>query len=123
MVAGLNLRVNIIREDYATDDRVGGAIITGSVMCQDVYARISAQRPSQESLEQGLEVNRLFDMILVGKGFTVNERDLVEVVWPIDHPYHQEQFRVMGIQLDGRRRQYGHTQYTLSRIERSRRQQ
>lgn len=124
MAGGLNLKVDIIQINYSSDDEVGGAIVTGTTAYRSVPARIAASRPSQASLEQGLEVNRIFDMALVGKcAENVNERDEVLVVWPEDHPYYNERFRIMGIQLDGRRPQYGQARYTLSRIERSRARQ
>lgn len=123
MVAGLNLRATIWQMNHDIDDEIGGAMITGTMAYQDILMRLTARRPSPVSLEAGLEVDRFFDMVLVGHGLTIHERDEVQVTWPVDHPYYNERFRVIAIQLDGRRRSFGHTQCTLSRIERSRRQQ
>lgn len=123
MVAGLNLKIDIYQINYAEDDASGGAVITGTLAYSDVPARLSARMPSQQSLEAGLEVNRLIDMSIQGNGITLNERDEIEVTWPTTHPYFGERFRNIGLQLDGMRRQYGHHEYTLSRIERSRSQQ
>lgn len=123
MVAGLNLKIDIIRMNQAGDDDVGGAVYSGTVYYNDLAARISARRPSQAALESGLEVDRIFDMVIIGKGLTINERDEVEVKWPLEHPYYGERFRITGFQLDGRRQPYGHRQFTLSRIERSRSRQ
>lgn len=123
MTAGLNLAVTLWRINYQDDDVVGGAIVTGTNVYIDLPARITARRPSQASLEAGLEVNRIFDAVIVGKGLTINERDEIEVTWPIEHPYYGERFRITGIQLDGRRRRYGHTTMTLQRKERSRARQ
>lgn len=119
-MVGLNLRVSFIQNNYVSDDAVGGAVITGTVAYTDIDVRISARRPSQQSLESGLEVNRIFDMILIGQGLSVNERDEVLVTWPLDSPYYGEEFRIMGIQHDSRRPGGGHTEFTMSRIERSR---
>ena len=123
MVAGLNIKVNVWQMNSDSDDIVGGAMITGTMLYQDVAARLTARRPSQVSLEAGLETDRFFDMVIGCDATGVNERDEIEFVWPLDHPYYAERFRIMGIQLDGRRRPHGHTQMTLSRIERSRSQQ
>lgn len=120
---GLNLKVSFIQNTYQGDDASGGAVITGTVAYSNIAARISARRPSQQALEQGLEVDRIFDMIAVGQGFSLNERDKVRVDWPTDSPYYQESFRIMGIQHDSRRPGRGHTEFTLSRIERSRSEQ
>lgn len=120
---GLNIKVQFIQNNYAGDDESGGAVITGTVAYLNTPARISARRPSQQALEQGLEVERIFDMIAVGQGLSLNERDEVQVTSPSDSPYFNEQFRIMGIQYDSRRPGYGHTELTLSRIERSRGEQ
>lgn len=123
MTAGLNLKVSIIQNNQAADDSVGGSIITGTVVHQDVWIRIEATRPTQAALDVGLEVNRVLNAILVGKGITVNERDELQVTWPETHPYFNERFRVTGIQVSSERSKYGHTEFTLGRIERSRSQQ
>jgi len=120
---GLNLKVSIIQNSYQGDDESGGAVITGTVAYSNVAARLSARRPSQQSLEQGLEVDRIFDMIIVGQGLSINERDEVRVDLPTDSPYYLEEFRILGIQHDSRRPSRGHTEFTLSRIERSRSEQ
>lgn len=117
---GLNLKVSFIQNSYQGDDASGGAVITGTVAYSNIPARISARRPSQQSLEQGLEVNRIFDMIVVGQGLSLNERDEVRVDLPSSSPYYLEEFRIIGIQHDSRRPNSGHTEFTLSRIERSR---
>lgn len=119
-MVGLNLRVSFTRNSYAGDDAVGGAVIVPTVVYTNINVRISARRPSQQSLEAGLEVNRIFDMILTGQALSVNERDEIEVTWPTDSPYYGEEFRVVGIQPDSRRPRGGHTEFTMSRIERSR---
>jgi hypothetical protein len=120
---GLNIEVSFIRNSYSGDDDVGGAVITGSVVYSGIAARLSARRPSQMSLDSGLEVERTFDMIINGQGLTVNERDEIEVTSPLGSPYYGEQFRILGIQHDSRRPGRGHTEFTLSRIERSRGEQ
>lgn len=120
---GLNLTISIHQNNYAADDDVGGAVITGTVAYSGVAARVSARRPTQQALEQGLEVNRLFDCIINGQGVTVRERDEIEVTGPLDSPYYGERMRVLGIQHDSRLPVRGHTELTLSRIERARSRQ
>lgn len=120
---GLNLTISIFTMANTADDEVGGANLTGTVAYTDVTARISARRPTQQALEAGLEVPRLLDMIVNGQGLVINERDEIEVTAPDGHPYLNERFRVIGLQHDSRRPDWGHTEYTLSRIERSRNRQ
>lgn len=123
MTAGLNIKVDIIRNTQLADDAAGGAQITGTVVYSMVPARMNPRRPSQASLEQGLEVNRLFDLVLVGRNYAIQERDEFRVVWPLDYPEYNKDFRIMGIQPDARRRRYANLHFTLSRIERSRGEQ
>ena len=120
---GLNLTVRIHLNNYNADDASGGAVITGTVAYSGIKARISARRPTQNALEQGLEVERLFDMIVNTQSLVINERDEIEVTGPAGHPYIGERMRVVGIQHDSRLPVRGHTEFTLSRIERSRSRQ
>jgi hypothetical protein len=120
---GLNIEVSFIRNGYSSDDIVGGAVITGSVVYSGIPARLSSRRPSQVSLDSGLEVERTFDLIINTQNLTLFERDEVQVTWPVDSPYYGERFRILGLQHDNRRPQRGHTEFTLSRIERSRARQ
>lgn len=124
MVAGLNVKIAVWRMSTGADDDVGGAQVTGSLAYRDVAARLSPRRPSQAALEQSLEVDRIFDLIVAGYGathaITIYERDEIEVTWPLDHLDYAHRFRVQGIQYPSRRAKYGPLQFTLSRIERSR---
>lgn len=118
---GLNIKVTIHHNNYMTDDDIGGAVVTGTVAYPGLSARLSARRPSQAALEAGLEVERLFDMIVNTQGLSlIHERDEVEVTYPANSPYYGERFRILGIQHDSRLPGIGHTEFTLSRIERSR---
>lgn len=117
---GLNVKVKFYNNTSVSDDDAGGAVLVENLAYSNIRARLSARRPSQQALEQGLEVNRLFDMIIVGQSLVINERDEVEVTFPSDSPYYGERFRIMGIQHDSRRAGIGHTELTLSRIERAR---
>ncbi len=127
MVAGLNVKINVWQINYSADDDVGGAQVTGSLASQDLAARLTPRRPSQAALEQGLETERIFDLIVAGYGaahaLVIRERDEVEVTWPLDHLDYGHRFRVQGVQSTSRRAKYGPLQFTLSRIERSRSQQ
>lgn len=122
MTQGLNLRANIWRMSTLADDLIGGAQISGTVVYSNQPCAISASRPTQASLEQGLEVQAIYDMTIRMCGVTIYERDEVEPVCPSDHPYYNLRFRVIGVQPPKRYRQ-GAQHLTLSRIRQSRRQQ
>lgn len=120
MIPGYNLKVNVIRMNNAPDDIVGGAIYTGTTVITDQPAAIGATRPTQQSLEQGLEVEAIYNLSIQQCGVTLIERDLVEVTCPSDSPLYGLQFRIMGVQPS---RLGKHQHATLSRIRRSRREQ
>jgi len=120
---GLNTEVTFYQWQYVGDDSVGGATGTYAAFYANTPARISARRPSQQSLDAGLEVVRVFDMITTGQINSIYEKDEVEVVAPAGSPYFGERFRITGLQHDSRRASIGHTEWTLERIERSRSRQ
>lgn len=122
MTAGLNLQVNVIRMIEGTDDVVGGVSITGTVV-YDLPASIASRRPTQQSLEQGLETEAIYDLTMNLKDITLWERDVIEVAHPKGHPYYNLTFRIMGVQPGKRRPKYSQQHVTLSRIRRSRRNQ
>ena len=120
MIPGYNLKVNVIRMNNTDDDIVGGAVITGTTVLTDQPCAIGATRPTQQSLEQGLEVEAIYNLSIRQCGITLIERDLVEVVCPSNSPLYGLQFRIIGVQPDRLGR---HQSATLSRIRRSRREQ
>jgi len=123
VVAGLNLQVNVWRMTVDTDDTVGGAMITGTVAYYNLDAAITPHRPSQLLLQQGLETNATYDLTSKLRNITLYERDEVEVVHPVGHPFYGLRFRIMGVQPSRRRPYHGHQHCTLSRIRESRSQQ
>lgn len=123
MTAGLNLRATIWQMNNAADDQVGGSMITGTPIHSNLPMAIAAKRPTQISLEQGLEVEAIYDATFRQCGVTdIKERDEIEVTCPSNHPYYGLRFRILGIQAPKRHRQ-GAQHCTLSRIRQSRRQQ
>lgn len=120
---GLNLRIDITRMNYQADEDMGGAVYSGTVVYSDLPASIFSRRPTQASLEQGLEVEAIYDLTVKLCGVTLIERDLVEVTCPNGHPLYGLQFRVMGVQPARRNYRQAHQHATLSRIRRSRREQ
>ena len=105
-----------------TDDSVGGAMITGTPVYSNLPVAISSRRPTQASLEQGLEVEAIYDLTARQCNAIIYERDEVEVTCPTNHPYYGLRFRIIGVQPPKWHRE-GAQHCTLSRIRQSRRQQ
>lgn len=97
MAAGLNIRVDIIRISNDPDDVVGGAQVTGTVVYQDIAARMQANKEEQLLLQQGLQTMRTYNMVIVPGTLDINERDEVQVVKPTDHPDYGNRFRIVGV--------------------------
>jgi hypothetical protein len=97
-MAGDNVRFSVWRMSTlsGTDDVVGGAVITGSIVYDQVQGRMQAQPSQQLLLQQGLETERTFSARVIPGTLTIYERDELEVVEPFDHPYHGLRFRVIG---------------------------
>jgi hypothetical protein len=123
MTAGLNIRINVWSMTQDADDDVGGAVITGTISYHNVEARFTMRRPAQILLQQGLETTKTADLMIQGRDVTVYERDEIQIIWPLDHPFYNDRFRVEGVQPSSRRQRYGPKTYTVSRIERTRTQQ
>lgn len=127
MVAGLHMKVDVIQINYSSDDSVGGAVTTGTTAYSSLPAVLTLRRPSQQSLEQGLETDRIYDFTCAAKFYgsqvTINERDEILVTWPTTHALYNLRFRVTGVQVGRSRVRYAPLHCTLSRIVSSRARQ
>ena len=99
MPAGLNLIGNIWRFSDVTDDEVGGAVPTGTILYSNVYGRISAKKPTQALLEQGLETPEIFTAVLLPGNIKIQPNDQYEVTSPPISSYYQKRFVIIGIQF------------------------
>lgn len=120
MVAGLHMKVNVIRTSNLGDDTGGGARTTGTVVHNDLASVLTARRPSQIMLEQGLEVDAIYDFTTRAQGVTLFERDEIEVTWPNTHALFGLRFRITGVQPGRKRARFAPLHCTLSRIRESR---
>lgn len=128
MPGGLHMKVSVIQINYSSDDSIGGAVTTGTTVYSNMPASLTLRRPSQQSLEQGLEVNQIYDFTCAARYYrnqvTINERDEILVTWPLDHILYNLRFRVTGVQAPrSRTRNAAPIHCTLSRIITSRTRQ
>jgi hypothetical protein len=94
-MAGDNVRFRIYRISFPSDDVVGGAQVSGTLIYDQVQGRFQAQPAQQLLLQQGLETERTFTARVIPGTLTIYERDEVEVTEPFDHPYYGLKFRVV----------------------------
>jgi len=122
MTAGLNIRVRIWRIEEQTDDDYGGAVVSGTILYNTADARLQALKPDPLLLQQGLEIDSLFRLLVHGSDRPYREYDEVEVIWPPKHKYYGERFRIIKIQEDALhpldRRNF--VEFTMSKVKYSR---
>lgn len=99
MILGMNTRMNIWRINFPVDDEVGGAVVTGTLVYQDVRCRIEGAKPEMILLQQGLEIPKMFTAHVVPSTLVIKERDEIEVSVPTNHPYYGERMVVRGVQV------------------------
>lgn len=97
MTAGLFLRGRVWRFTYPTDDKIGGAVPSGTVVYDNVNARLEAVEPTMALLEQGLETPTIFTGLLSPGNLIIKHNDQFEVTGPAISPYVNEKFRVIGM--------------------------
>jgi len=117
MVAGLNLVGNIWRFSDVTDDDVGGAVPTGTILYTNVYGRMSAKKPTQALLEQGLETPEIFTAVLSPGNLSIQHNDQYEVTSPPISSYYKKRFVIIGIQYASMNDSRQYMIVTLRRFE------
>ena len=123
MTAGLNTRFTIWRMGtVAGDDSVGGAIPTGTPTYTNVRGRIEGRPTTQVFLEQGLETDHLWNVIVRPATMDIRERDELEVTAPPTHFNLGDRFRIRGVLRGSMHPRDGRNTLNLdvSKIERSR---
>lgn len=126
MVARLDIKCSIFRATTSGDDVYGGILITGILTYSGIPASITANMPSQVSLDQGLETPVTYSLTVQAKRGTgyisLIEDDELSVTWPPHHKYINQFFLVKGVHTAKRRRYRGHVHASLQRTRESRRE-
>jgi hypothetical protein len=94
MPAGMNCKLNILGL-VTTDDEVGGAYSTGTVLHGFVDARIDEDLPRTDFIQQGLETVKTFSGMIWGHDLTFREQQEGEIVSPPNHEYFGKKFRIV----------------------------
>lgn len=124
MPAGLNLRGVVWRFTARnSDDTIGGAVPTGTILYTPVFSRISSKKPTQALLEQGLETPEIFEAQLSYVGysptgtFDVQHNDQYQVTFPPISEYYGKKFVIIGIQHQSFNDQRRFLTVTMRRLE------
>ena len=107
MTAGLLHTGHIIRFSYNVDDDQGGALPSGTVIYNPVFARIFTEKPTLALLEQGLLTEELFSAVLQPGTLDLRHNDQYQIDAPNLSPWLGLKFVIISIQtpsmLDGRK--------------------
>lgn len=118
MTAGLNVRGQVLRFSASShDDVVGGAVPTGTVIYNPVFARIKAEEPTLALLEQGLETPEIFTALLAPGTITLQHNDQYEVLAPPMSPHYGKRFVIIGVQPSDLTDVRKYLRVTMRRIE------
>lgn len=102
MTAGFDHILRVWRESYmitgvSTDDSIGGANPTGTIIYDNVEGRIFIEKPVMAILQQGLETLKIFTANVSPLAINIQENDIVDVVAPVNSFYYGDRFRVIGV--------------------------
>ena len=115
-MVGIQVTGQIWRSSY-TDDVVGGAVPSGTVLYSPVYARIAPNKSTLALLEQGLETPSIFSAIFQPQ-VELRQNDQFQVTAPSTSHYLNQKFRILSVQRssmeDARRK---HMVVTMRRME------
>lgn len=98
MPAGLNKICRLIRFSYPSDDVVGGAVPSGTVVYENLTIRIKSEKPTQALLEQGLQTPTIFTGLLFAGNIEIEHNDQIEITAPRPDFFYGRKFRVIGVQ-------------------------
>lgn len=97
MTAGMNSKGRIWRYYALTDDDQGGAVPTGTVIYDNVYARIAEKKSTQALLEQGLETPTILDAIFEPGNMILQSNDVYEDIYYPASPNYGKKFVIIGV--------------------------
>lgn len=100
-MAGNNVTLRIWRMSNIADDSIGGARVSGTVRYERIPASFQEREPSTLLIEQGIEVTKLYDIVVRSASLDIQERDEIEIEYPRDHLYYGDRFRVIGARQVG----------------------
>ena len=94
-IAGLNVRCLIRKIDYATDDSSGGAMITGTVVHENIGLRIQQQPEELLLVQQGLETVKTFKALCAPVTLDIDERYELEITAPANYYLYGKPLRIV----------------------------
>lgn len=95
--AGMNVQTTIVRMNQATDDDIGGAVLTGTAIHECVATTFQEMPPSMLLVQQGIETKKIARALVRPSTMTILERDELLVTAPANHPYINTRWRIIKV--------------------------
>lgn len=95
-MVGNNLKFNIIRPINFTDDDIGGANISGTLIAENIEGRFEEAKASMVLLQQGISITSVYRGQC--RPVDIQERDELVVSFPPYHPFLGQTFQVISVQ-------------------------
>lgn len=97
MPAGYNRVVRLIRFSNPSDDVVGGAVPSGTVLYENLSIRIEGREPTLALMEQGLQTPTIYSAFLFAGNIDIEHNDQIQFTLPVSDWFYNKKFRVIGI--------------------------
>ena len=117
MTAGFQSKGVIWRFSYPVDDEQGGSVPSGTIIYQNVQARIFTEKPTLALLEQGLETPEMFSAILAPGNMVLEHNDQYQELAPNISPYLNHKFVIISIQRPSQLDQRQYLRVVMRRFE------
>ena len=103
------------------DDYSGGALVSGTYMVTGTPARLEETQAQQLLFAQGLETDKLYDIMIRPIESGIYERDEITVSYPSDHYLYNIPLRVVAVTKDSLpKKNRGHWEILAKKVTRSR---
>jgi len=102
MPAGMDCKVRAIRWVFPSDDDVGGARPSGTVLHESLDASLTEESADITFLQQGIQAKKAFSGMIWGHQLQIREDDDLEVISPPNHDYYGKRFTVKDATHDTR---------------------
>lgn len=94
---GMNVLITIRRESTLADNVIGGHRFELATISEHVPARLSAIKPSADLQSQGMQIGKIFNLVVQPSDRNLRERD---IIIPENGAWANSSFRVTGVQVD-----------------------
>lgn len=116
---GLNCLLRVYSQQPSYDDNVGGPFVTGSIVYEDVHARVEGLPAEMISLAQGMETDSVYYCLVHPFNLTIRNNYLVVVSSPSEHKLFNVPLKVIMVIPSSLNDVRGHLELILEHVDQS----